>query len=130
MLVFVAARAFSSCGERELLFVAVHGLLISGASLVAEPRLWSMGSVVVAHGFRGSLACGIFPGQGSNPCPIHWQVDSYPLYHQGSPRPLFKYKTVSKTELTQINSISIFKEKKMHSSVSFPLVFEDTVKEL
>ena len=24
----------------------------------------------------------------------------YILYHQGSPRPLFKYKTVSKTELT------------------------------
>ena len=34
--VFVAARAFSSCGERGLLFVAVHGLLIAVASLVAE----------------------------------------------------------------------------------------------
>ena len=29
-------RAFSSCGERGLLFVAVHGLLIAVASLVAE----------------------------------------------------------------------------------------------
>ena len=29
-------RAFSSCGERGLLFVAVHGLLIAGASLVVE----------------------------------------------------------------------------------------------
>ena len=28
------ARAFSSCGERGLLFVAVHGLLIAVASLV------------------------------------------------------------------------------------------------
>ena len=28
-------RAFSSCGERGLLFVAVHGLLIAVASLVA-----------------------------------------------------------------------------------------------
>ena len=33
------ARAFSSCGERGLLFVAVHGLLIVVASLVAEHRL-------------------------------------------------------------------------------------------
>ena len=33
------ARAFSSCGERELLFVAVHGLLIAVASLVAEHGL-------------------------------------------------------------------------------------------
>ena len=32
-------RAFSSCGERGLLFVAVHGLLIVVASLVAEQGL-------------------------------------------------------------------------------------------
>ena len=28
------ARAFSSCGERGLLFVVVHGLLVAVASLV------------------------------------------------------------------------------------------------
>ena len=33
------ARAFSSCSERGLLFVAVRGLLIVVASLVAEHRL-------------------------------------------------------------------------------------------
>ena len=33
------ARAFSSCGERGLLLVAVHGLLIAVASLVAEHGL-------------------------------------------------------------------------------------------
>ena len=32
-------RAFSSCGERGLLFVAVHGLLIAVASFVAEHGL-------------------------------------------------------------------------------------------
>ena len=32
-------RAFSSCGKRGLLFVAVHGLLIAVASLVAEHGL-------------------------------------------------------------------------------------------
>ena len=31
--------AFSSCGERGLLFIVVHGLLIVVASLVAEHRL-------------------------------------------------------------------------------------------
>ena len=36
-------QAFSSCGERGLLFVAVHGLLIAVASLVAEHRLWARG---------------------------------------------------------------------------------------
>ena len=33
------ARVFSSCGERGLLFVAVHGLLVVVASLVAEHGL-------------------------------------------------------------------------------------------
>ena len=33
------ARAFSSCGERGLLFIAVRGLLIAVASLVAEQGL-------------------------------------------------------------------------------------------
>ena len=33
------ARAFSSCGERGLLFVAVRGLLIAVASLVAKHGL-------------------------------------------------------------------------------------------
>ena len=33
------AQVSSSCGEQELLFVAVRGLLIAVASLVAEHRL-------------------------------------------------------------------------------------------
>ena len=45
----------------------------------------SAGSVAVAHGPSRSAACGIFPDQGSNPCPLHWQADSQPLRHQGSP---------------------------------------------
>ena len=43
------------------------------------------GSAIVAHGPSCSAACGIFPDQGSNPCPLHWQADSQPLRHQGSP---------------------------------------------
>ena len=53
--------------------------------------LWSTGSrragsAVVAHGPSCSAACGIFPDQGSNPRPLHWQADSQPLRHQGSPQ--------------------------------------------
>ena len=33
------AQAFSSCGERGLLFVTVRGLLIAAASLAAEHGL-------------------------------------------------------------------------------------------
>ena len=42
--VFVAVhRLSSSCGERGLLFVAVRGLLIAVASLVAEHGLYARG---------------------------------------------------------------------------------------
>ena len=43
------------------------------------------GSAIVAHGPSCSAACGIFPDQSLNPCPLHWQADSQPLRHQGSP---------------------------------------------
>ena len=40
----------------------------------------------VAHGLSCRKACGIFPGQGSNPCLLHWQAnDSLLLSPQGSP---------------------------------------------
>ena len=47
------------------------------------------GSLIMAHGPSCSAACGIFPDQSSNPCPLHWQADSQPLRHQGSPRKHF-----------------------------------------
>ena len=38
------ARALSSCGKREPLFIAVHGPLTIAASLVVERRLSNCGS--------------------------------------------------------------------------------------
>ena len=83
-------------------FVSVRGLSLVAASgghsssrCAGLSLLWPLwlrstgarraGSVVVAHGPSCSAACGIFPDQGSNPCPLHWQADSQPLRHQGSP---------------------------------------------
>ena len=45
-------------------------------SVVVACELWSTGSVVVVRRLSCSVACGIFPDQGSNPCPLHWQADS------------------------------------------------------
>ena len=39
-----------------------------------SPWLWHTGSVALRQ-----------LDQGSNPCPLHWQADSYPLGHQESP---------------------------------------------
>ena len=38
------------------------------------------------HGLSCSVACGIFPDQGLNPCLLHWRADSLPLSLQGSPK--------------------------------------------
>ena len=101
------ARAFSSCGKWEPLFIAVCGPLTIAASLVAEHRLQtrrlsSCGSVAVAHGPSCSAACGIFPDQGANPCPLHWQADSQPLRHQGSPQILFHYRLLQNIEYSSL----------------------------
>ena len=81
------------------LFLAVLGLCCcSGFSLVwragATLQLGCVGfsfcgaqaSVIVAYRLSSSSACGIFPDQGSNLCVLHWQADSLPWSHQGSPR--------------------------------------------
>ena len=73
-----------------VLYLFINGCV--GSSFLCEGflLLWSTGSrragsVVVAHGPICSVACGIFPDQGSKPCLLHWQAASQPLRHQGSP---------------------------------------------
>ena len=63
------------------------GLSLSWPLLLRSTGSRRAGSVTVAHGPSCSAACGILPDQGSNPCPLHWQADSQPLRHQGSPSP-------------------------------------------
>ena len=56
------ARAFSSCGKRGPLFIAVRGpLTIAASRCVRSTGSRCAGSVVVAHGLSCSVACGIFP---------------------------------------------------------------------
>ena len=61
------------------------GFSLSRPILVRSTGSRCAGSVVVAHGPSCSVACEILPDQGSNLCPLHWQADSQPLRHQGSP---------------------------------------------
>ena len=72
----------SCCGTQALGMWAsvavVHRLSWCGSLALTA------GSVVVVHGLSCSMIHGIFLDQGSNPCPLHWQVDSYPQGHQGS----------------------------------------------
>ena len=75
---------FSCCGAQAL--------GTARASVVVACRLSSCGSQVLecrlsSCGTQAWLLRGMWdpPGQGSNPCPLHWQADSQPLRHLGSP---------------------------------------------
>ena len=91
---------FSNCGEQGLpsscsaqashcggfsCYGAQASVVQHVGSAVMVPRLWSTGSVVVVHEISCSSVYGIFLDQGLNPCPLHWQADSLPLSHLGSP---------------------------------------------
>ena len=98
--VFVSARGLSlvvasggHCSSR------CAGLSLSRPLLLQSTGSRRAGSAIVAHGPNRSAACGIFPHQGSNPCPLHWQADSQPLRHQGS------HKTISSSVYPQIDSL-------------------------
>ena len=76
--------------------------LCSGLSFC---RAWALGYGLRScniHRLRCPAACGIFLDQGSNLCPLPWQVDSKPLDHQGSPKPLV-FKRASQVALVVKN---------------------------
>ena len=79
-------RAFSSCGKRGPLFIVVRGPLTIEASLVAEHRLQTRR--LSNCGSRAYLLRGMWelPRPGLEPVSLHWQADSQPLRHQGSPQ--------------------------------------------
>ena len=105
--VFTATQTFSSCGERGLHSSCSVGFSLSrllswsmGSRVHRLRQLWYMGSaavpglqragsIVLVHRLSCSVARGIFPDPGSNPCLLHWQADSLPLSHQGSPLSVF-----------------------------------------
>ena len=79
--VFVAMLGLSLVvgGRRYSLFLPVDFSL--QWLLVWRTGFRGGASVGVAHQLSCSEALGIVPGQGSNLCPPHWQVASYPLCH-------------------------------------------------
>ena len=61
-------------------------LWCAGFSSCGAQALSPWTSVVRAHMLSCPAACGTFPDHGWNLCPLHSQVDSKPLDHQGNPR--------------------------------------------
>ena len=84
---------FSSWESKDYSLVGVHRLLVVVASLIAERGLQSAWALVVEACRLSS--CGTYApllpfwDQGLKLCLLHWQVDSLPLSHQGSPKNIF-----------------------------------------
>ena len=72
---FAVCRLSLVAASRGYSLVAVRGLLIAVASVVAEQRLYSaqasVDSVIVVHGLSCPTTCEIFLDRGSNLCLLH-----------------------------------------------------------
>ena len=80
-----ADRSHSRC-RAPALGVQAPGVHV-GAHWLGPTGPWARRlSVGAALGLSCSAAWGILPDRRSNLCPLHWQADSRPLCHQGSPR--------------------------------------------
>ena len=102
------------------------GLSLSWPLLLQSTGSRRAGSAIVAHGPSCSTACGILPDQGSNPCPLHWQADSQPLRHQGSPKThIFKIRIETQLEFSSLNKSSRESFKWLPNSCLFHNVFQD-----
>ena len=97
-LLLCVSLLFSSCSELGLPFIVVHRLLSSVASQ------WS-GAWALGEQAQLSMTCGIFLDQELNLCPLRWQVDSYPLYHQGHIKPGIFYLDTWKSLCTSLTSL-------------------------
>ena len=102
------------------------GLSLSRPLLLRSTGSRRAGSVIVAHGLSCSTACGILPDQGSNPCPLHWQADSRPLRHQGSPSLVFQEAAGSSCMFSAPDLESVFSLKNL-GSFWWEIVFRDHI---
>ena len=68
-------QALSSYSEQTTLAVVCR-LLIALASLVCDEDSRLVGLVVASSRLSCPEACEIFPNQGWNSCPLHWQAES------------------------------------------------------
>ena len=106
-------QAFSACRKRGLL----SGCCVwaSHCDAFSYCRAWALGRA----GSSSCNACcfvarGIFPNQRSISCPLHRQVNSYPLYQQGSP-------LVFLNKINSSNKISSFGYLAMNSAVTWTI---------
>ena len=80
--------------------------------------------VIVAHGPSCSVACGIFPDQGLNPCPLHWQADSQPLCHQEAHH---SHSYINNVSSRSLPILLVFSNNQLLISLIFSTIFSITL---
>ena len=104
--VFGAAHRLSlGCGEWVLL-LGCKGVSLRWLLLLQS--IGSRASAVAVHGLSCSEACGLLPDQGSNSTLLHWQVDSQPLDHQGSPITVISWRSILSNRSVEKNTSWLF----------------------
>ena len=88
-----AVHRLSDCGvwAQELRLRALKCRLSGCGVWAQELRLRALQRRLSGCGVWAQLSCSMWnlPGLGVEPVPLHWQEDSYPLYHQESPELYF-----------------------------------------
>ena len=88
-----AVHRLSDCGvwAQELRLRALKCRLSGCGVWAQELRLRALQRRLSGCGVWAQLSCSMWnlPGLGFEPVPLHWQEDSYPLYHQESPELYF-----------------------------------------
>ena len=84
IFLFMAVLSLCSCSRRSL--VVVHELLIAVVSLTAEYGLRAQAQYLRCTGLVSLWHVESSQTSDRTLLPRHWQADSYPLCHQGSPK--------------------------------------------
>ena len=94
----------------------------TGSRACGLQYLQHAGSGVVVHGLSCPMACGIFLDQGLNLYLLHWQVESYLLYYQGSPTLSFNNRMHCNVTSHWVWGVVLYDTHLLHTSSSVPQV--------
>ena len=115
-------RGYSSLRGTGLSLWWLLMLWSTGSRACRLQYLKHAGSGVVVHGLSCPMACGIFLDQRLNLCLLHWQVESYLLYYQGSPTLSFTNRMHCNVTSHWVWGVVLYDTHLLHTSSVVPQV--------
>ena len=115
-------RGYSSLRGTGLSLWWLLMLWSTGSRACRLQYLKHAGSGVVVHGLSCPMACGIFLDQRLNLCLLHWQVESYLPYYQGSPTLSFTNRMHCNVTSHWVWGVVLYDTHLLHTSSVVPQV--------